>query len=705
VIDFDAVSRSDLSPVGIRSLPYDTQATATRSSVVYENENAESIEDSYEEDEDMVESSDGPPPVPSALSVFGTLPTQLQQFIRSNRIAGATLVPLGGSGVSFGAPPEKEQLLDKMNERKMASLLEAMISAGHTKRAGQQSSTSPPDSAAEALKALPGKTIIHIRDYRELERTNSGEALLKMLHNIVQDRRRDGERILILGTTSAEEEYSAYSTYGIQTLQSRSDESFERIIIVPPVFGQEQTEIFKSDRDARIREVNIRHLKGVIRRRSGENGEAATLVVPEGWHFRPEEDKESLILGIDTSFWNFDRVHRVATVALGELSNPSREISIVDIARAIRIIEDSDSIKFQWAAQEQEYLKERNQSEIPVEKEKNAKPIPKNLTTHEKKLVSGIIDPKDIHHGFSSVRAPPETIDAMKTLTSLSLVRPEAFKYGVLATDRIPGVLLYGPPGTGKTLLARAVAKESGATVLEVSGGDIFNMYIGEGEKNVKAIFSLAKKLSPCVVFIDEADAIFGSRQSFSSRSSHREIINQFLKEWADMDSTAFIMVATNRPFDLDDAILRRLPRRILIDLPTPEDRLEILKIHLIAETLDDSVDLKGIADQSSLYSGSDLKNLCVSAALACVKEENAEFEKTRKYPDKRILVKRHFEKAASEISPSISDDMGSLGLIRKFDEKYGERAAGRKKMQSAWGFDVGQTLVASKSEGRVRTD
>jgi SpoVK/Ycf46/Vps4 family AAA+-type ATPase len=230
-------------------------------------------------------------------------------------------------------------------------------------------------------------------------------------------------------------------------------------------------------------------------------------------------------------------------------------------------------------------------------------------------------------------------------------------------------------------------------------------LYIGEGEKNVKAIFSLAKKLSPCVVFIDEADAIFGSRQSFSSRSSHREIINQFLKEWADMDSTAFIMVATNRPFDLDDAILRRLPRRILIDLPTPEDRLEILKIHLVAETLDDSVDLKGIADQSSLYSGSDIKNLCVSAALACVKEENAEFEKTRKYPDKRILVKRHFEKAASEISPSISDDMGSLGLIRKFDEKYGERAAGRKKMQSAWGFDVGQTLVAPKSEGRVRTD
>lgn len=169
-----------------------------------------------------------------------------------------------------------------------------------------------------------------------------------------------------------------------------------------------------------------------------------------------------------------------------------------------------------------------------------------------------------LHVTFSSVQAPQETIEALKTLTSLSLIRPDAFSYGVLSTDRIPGVLLYGPPGTGKTLLAKAVAKESGATVLEVSGSDVFDMYVGEGEKNVKAIFSLAQKLSPCVVFIDEADALFGSRHGHSSRTAHREIINQFLKEWADFKSSAFIMVATNRPSDLDDAVLRVSPQFIL---------------------------------------------------------------------------------------------------------------------------------------------
>src|SRR5690606_9645817 len=171
------------------------------------------------------------------------------------------------------------------------------------------------------------------------------------------------------------------------------------------------------------------------------------------------------------------------------------------------------------------------------ERESRLKELRKTCNSHEKKLLNGVVDADSIRTTFADVHAPVETVDALKTLTSLSLIRPEAFTYGVLSTDKIPGLLLYGPPGTGKTLLAKAVARESGATVLEVSGSEIFDMYVGEGEKNVKAIFSLAQKLSPCVVFIDEADALFGSRHGHSSRTAHREIINQFLKEWADFKS------------------------------------------------------------------------------------------------------------------------------------------------------------------------
>jgi SpoVK/Ycf46/Vps4 family AAA+-type ATPase len=336
------------------------------------------------------------------------------------------------------------------------------------------------------------------------------------------------------------------------------------------------------------------------------------------------------------------------------------------------------------------------------------------------------------------VHVPQETIDSLRTITSLSLLRPDAFNYGILATEKISGALLYGPPGTGKTLLAKAVAKESGSTVLEVSGSQIMDKYVGEGEKNVSAIFSLARKLSPCIVFLDEADAVFASRDAMRDRTSHRDILNQFLKEWDGLnDLSVFVMVATNRPFDLDDAVIRRLPRRMLVDLPTQADRKAILRIHLSGEQLDESVDLEDLAKRTPFYSGSDLKNIAVSAALACVKEENenaardaaakatpeptpSESESTMdskpstpspakaphlvrgqtyNFPDKRILHARHFEKALQEISASISEDMSSLNAIKKFDEQYGDRKGNKRRKD----FGFGGLTERNENAARVR--
>ena len=244
-------------------------------------------------------------------------------------------------------------------------------------------------------------------------------------------------------------------------------------------------------------------------------------------------------------------------------------------------------------------------------------------------------------------------------------------------------------------------------------------MYVGEGEKNVRAIFTLAKKLTPCVVFIDEADAILGARSGASNRTTHRELINQFLREWDGMtELSTFIMVATNRPFDLDEASLRRLPRRLLVDLPTEKDREAILKIHLKSEVLDPEVSIPDLAAQTPFYSGSDLKNVCVAAALACVREEfmntppradkddgntntdatTDEKKKLFDYPEKRTLCKRHFDSAMEEISASISEDMGSLSAIRKFDEKYGDRRGRRKK--AGFGY-----RTAGEEEEKVGSD
>ncbi|KAF4120967.1 AAA+-type ATPase, SpoVK/Ycf46/Vps4 family [Geosmithia morbida] len=330
------------------------------------------------------------------------------------------------------------------------------------------------------------------------------------------------------------------------------------------------------------------------------------------------------------------------------------------------------------------------------------------LNEYEKRIANGVINRENLRTTFGDVHVAPDTIGALKLLTSLALVRPDAFSYGVLAHDKINGCLLYGPPGTGKTMLAKAVAKESGANMLEISGASINDKWVGEAEKLIRAVFTLAKKLSPCVVFIDEADSLLANRSMYSSRASHREHINQFLKEWDGMEETsAFIMVATNRPFDLDDAVLRRLPRKLLVDLPLVQDRAAILRLVLRDEALAPEVDLESLANRTPYYSGSDLKNMCVAAAMVAVEEENAaaaahEGPEPYAYPERRTLSAAHFERALKQIPASISEDMESLRLIRRFDEEYGNRRKGSGK--KTMGFGAG--AVASKDDvnpARVR--
>ena len=146
-------------------------------------------------------------------------------------------------------------------------------------------------------------------------------------------------------------------------------------------------------------------------------------------------------------------------------------------------------------------------------------------------LPSANISSANVGSDFSDIHVPRSVIDSLRQVTSLAQIRADAFKHGVLSRNRVPGALLYGPPGTGKTLLAKSLARECGHIMLQISSADVKSMWSGESEKNVVGVFTLARKLRPCIVFIDEADAIFSSRQS-SDRSWERAIINQFLREW-----------------------------------------------------------------------------------------------------------------------------------------------------------------------------
>ncbi|OMH80319.1 Protein MSP1 [Zancudomyces culisetae] len=251
------------------------------------------------------------------------------------------------------------------------------------------------------------------------------------------------------------------------------------------------------------------------------------------------------------------------------------------------------------------------------------------LNQYEKRLLSCVVDPNSIPSGFSNVVASPETVMTLQELISLPLLCPKLYSSGILARHSISGVLMFGPPGTGKTMLAKAVARESGSTVLDIKSSDVNDKFVGEGEKLVRAVFSLARKLSPCVIFIDEVDSLFAARSSDLNSTHKRDLINQFMSEWDGLtskssfnaNSRVILMAATNRPFDLDDAILRRLPRRILVDLPSAADRAKIISLHLEGEKISPALDINKIAERAQFYSGSDLKNLCIAAALSAVRE------------------------------------------------------------------------------------
>ena len=184
-------------------------------------------------------------------------------------------------------------------------------------------------------------------------------------------------------------------------------------------------------------------------------------------------------------------------------------------------------------------------------------------------------------------------------------------------------------------MLAKALARESGANFLSIDTSTIFNKYVGDSEQNTRAIFTLAARLSPCVIFIDEIDSLLSSRQSSDSSEEYtRKVKNEFMASWdglmTDENLRVVVIGCTNRPFDLDDAVLRRFSRKLLVDLPDAEQREKILKVILRKEKLSDDVDLKAIASDSMTkgFSGSDLYNLCQTAAYMPIREIVASEEK-----------------------------------------------------------------------------
>ncbi|KAI1206715.1 P-loop containing nucleoside triphosphate hydrolase protein [Annulohypoxylon truncatum] len=276
----------------------------------------------------------------------------------------------------------------------------------------------------------------------------------------------------------------------------------------------------------------------------------------------------------------------------------------------------------------------------------------------EEMLLECIVNTDNIPPDYENIFLDREVIEKVEKATALGLKRPKAFSHGVLKNNKVTGAILYGPPGTGKTLLARGVAKQSGFNMLSISTSEVWQKCHGDDEKMIQAVFSMARKMYPTIVFIDEADGLLGERKAGEKRHL-RAMLNKFLMEWDGIMSgtdSPFILLATNRPNDLDPAVMRRAPVRIHFNLPTKQERLGILGLLLKDETLGPDITQATLANLTPQYTGSDLKNLCVTAATECISEQAED-------SDRRVLGRRHFMAAmrtikATSISKTREQDL-----------------------------------------------
>ena len=262
---------------------------------------------------------------------------------------------------------------------------------------------------------------------------------------------------------------------------------------------------------------------------------------------------------------------------------------------------------------------------------------------------------------FQDVAGQEESKESLREIVDF-LHNPE--KYTKIGAKLPKGALLVGPPGTGKTLLAKAVAGEAGVPFFSLSGSDFVEMFVGVGASRVRDLFKQAQQNAPCIIFIDELDAIGKSRDSrFGGNDEHEQTLNQLLAEIDGFDSSKgiIILAATNRPEILDKALLRpgRFDRRIIVERPDLKGRIDVLKVHAKNVCMDETVDFKEIALATSGAVGSDLANIINEAALLAVRNGRNAVSQSDLFESVEVVIAGKAKKVRSQYG--ISDPFTAL--------------------------------------------
>ncbi|KAK3688869.1 ATPase family AAA domain-containing protein 1-A [Podospora appendiculata] len=573
----------------------------------------------------------------------------------------------GGMAKHYFGSRSRRKATDESWERSVKAIKAVLDSVNVASETAAAGSRSPP-------------LILHLRDCASMMNLRYGRRLLTRFRDAVQRRRAAGQPTVLVVSVFKRDCGCCNSVdwHDQSSIEHKMAATREFIVTIEPTVPEGITNAAQPQRS--VSADNLRQMRRLLQWR------APHLFLPgvlDGLVYENGAGEGASEFGrryeaVDEYEWTTAEMKLAFTQIMGR-SYGRTHVDLEDVGTVLVRLEICRRVKASAEASGREGQEEKNEepeaeaeAEPAVEtlSEKNARVLASTSGQWEELVAGGIVNPDDLEYTYDDVIIDQETKDTVIHMAAMFNFKPSAASAFLLKHIQLTGALFYGPPGTGKTHLARAIAKASGSSMLAIDGAGIQNKYVGETEKAIQAAFTLAEKLHPCVLFIDEVDALF-YRRSSEDRSWQRSALSQFLTLMDGLSKSPkapFVLVATNHPQDLDEAFFRRLPRKIFFKLPDLDSREKILRLFLKNEDLDASVDVRELARKTEGYSGSDLKSLCAEAAMAFAMEQMKAPEEEKL--TKLVLTDAHLKQALGRIRPSVSrkvmDDL--MGFARRFN-------------------------------------